>query len=185
MEQIFGDLVQFASHCKANFKVRSGCLQLFLFLILLCISKKILALSLFCLFHWKYRTLYLFLVSFVGLLSARLSILLRSFWFIFQLFIPVLMGWPVSLYCVASKVTRWVFLKTISGHWRRRMGTARKDLSKANYTWPTWLPFMMKWLDLWMRGEHQLPSTLTFTRFSAWSPAAFLVSVLGCCSAPL
>lgn len=47
VEEIFGDLVQFASHCKANFKFKSGYFKLFLFVILLCISKKILAPSLF------------------------------------------------------------------------------------------------------------------------------------------
>lgn len=144
VEQIFGDLIQFASHCKANSKIRSGCLQLFFFSILLYISKKILALSsLFCLFRWRYRTSYLSLVTFVRFLSAYVSKLPRFFWSLH----PSFNGHDrtVSLYGVASR-SRRVLLRSISGYWSRRwMGIAKNDLSRANYT--TWVPCMMKWID--------------------------------------
>lgn len=87
---IFGDLVRFPSHWKANFKVRSGCLQLFA-LILSHISKILTLSSLFSLILCRHRTLYLLFVIFMIFLSTHLFELLISFWFVFKVFIPVLL----------------------------------------------------------------------------------------------
>lgn len=59
----------------------------------------------------------------------------------------------------------WSSWNLFLGTWRRRwLGIASVDLPRVNSAWPMWLPFIMRWLDLWMRGEHlTLARLLTFS----------------------
>jgi len=61
------------------------------------------------------------------------------------------------------------------GIWRRRwsLGITSMDLPRLNHAWPMWLPSVIKWQDLWMRGHHCYPLPW-FWQDSTMSPTASL-----------
>lgn len=50
------------------------------------------------------------------------------------------------------------------------------DSPRVNHAWPTWLPSVMKWLDLWIRDDQLMWSPLNLAQLSIWSPTASLYS---------
>lgn len=55
------------------------------------------------------------------------------------------------------------------GTWRRCLGIISVDLPRGNGAWLTWLPFVMRWLGLGMRGEQKVPPVLTLAILLIWS----------------
>lgn len=49
-----------------------------------------------------------------------------------------------------SRISAEILCKALQGPGRwRALGTASMDVASVNNTWPTWLPLMFKWVDLW------------------------------------